>query len=338
MPYSPDPDLAAFLRRLPKTETHLHIEGALPWELLTRTAPDRFTTPPASWADDFRFADFAHFEKELLDMAFAFYSSPERYHEAAREVFRRLAEEENVRYVETSFASGMVEFAGLDGREVAQAIKAAAPPGMEARVFLGIHRNGYHDASRGFIEDSLDWPELDGYDLHGAETMVLEPWTGRFWEQARAAGKQTKAHAGEFSGPDGVARVLDELGVKRIQHGVRAAEDAHLLARMAREGVACDVCPISNVKLGVVTDMAAHPLPAMLAAGVLCTVSTDDPVSFGNRLHQEYAALAAAHGFGKRRLAEVAANGFRVALLAEDQRAAALAEIDRLLAEPETTP
>jgi len=330
MPYFPDPDLAKFLRGLPKTETHLHMEGALPWELLNGVAADRFGAPPASWGDQFRFPDFAHFEKELLEMAFAFFSSPDRYHEAAVAVFRRLAEEENVRYVETSFASGMVEFAQLDGQAVARAIKAATPPGMEVRVFLGIHRNGYHDTSRGFIEESLGWPELDGYDLHGTETLLLEPWTGGFWERARSAGKFTKAHAGEFSGPDGVARVMDELGVKRIQHGVRAAENAGLLARMAREGVACDVCPISNVKLGVVPDMAAHPLPVMLAAGLLCTVSTDDPISFGNRLHQEYTALAVVHGFNKGQLADLAANGFRVALLDENQRTARLGEIDRI--------
>ncbi len=326
-------DLRRFLRALPKTETHLHMEGALPWELLKAAAGDRFRSPPASWADDYRFADFAQFETELLDMAFAYFVSPERYHEAAAAVFRKLRDEENVRYVETSFASGMIEYAKLDARAVTQAIRDAAPEGMEVRVFMGIHHNGYHKGTRGFIEASLDWPELAGIDLHGTESFPLEPWTADLWERAGAAGKFTKAHAGEFCGPDFVARVIDELGVTRIQHGVRAVEDTALLERMARDSIACDVCPLSNVKLGVVADMAAHPLPRMLRAGVVCTVSTDDPISFGNRLSDEYIALAQVHGFGPAELAEVAANGFRVALLPEARRRAYVDEITRLAEE-----
>lgn len=326
-------NLTRFLDALPKTETHLHLEGALPWELLAAAAGDRFPSPPASWAEDYRFSDFAHFETELLAMAFAYFVSPERYHEAAAAVFRKLRDEENVRYVETSFASGMIEYAKLDGRAVARAIRDAAPEGMEVRVFMGIHHNGYHDGSRDFIEASLEWPELAGLDLHGTESSPLEPWTADLWSRARAAGKFTKAHAGEFCGPEFVARVIDELGVNRIEHGVRAAEDSALLKRMARDGIACDVCPLSNVKLGVVPAMADHPLPRMMRAGVVCTLSTDDPLSFGNRLSDEYLSLAKVHGFGPAELAEVAANGFRVALLPKACRRAFVDEIIQLTEE-----
>src|SRR5450755_4066488 len=103
-----DSSLAAFIQALPKTETHLHLEGALPFELLQRVRPD-FKQPPASWARDFKFRDFAHFETELLDMAFSWFTSPERYHEAAKLIFARHVAQ-NVQYVETSFASGVVEF------------------------------------------------------------------------------------------------------------------------------------------------------------------------------------------------------------------------------------
>ncbi len=333
MSFTIHPDLSVFIHRLPKTETHLHIEGALPWELLHALDSKRFSAPPASWEDDFRFTSFAHFEEELLRMALPFFTSVERYAQAAGVVLRRLFEEENVRYLETSFASGAIEFSKLDGQAVARAIKAAAPEGMEVRVFMGIHHNGYHGGSRSFIEASLEWPELDGIDLHGPETIPLEPWTADFWSRARAAGKMTKAHAGEFDGPDFVERVLGELGVKRIQHGVRAAESPALLERMASEGVVCDVCPISNVKLGVVPGFGAHPLPAMLQAGVRCTVSTDDPLSFGNRLHEEYLMLARIHGFTVSDLAGLAANGFEVALLDEAVKGKFLSEIEHLKTE-----
>lgn len=321
-------DLQAFIKRLPKTETHLHIEGALPWELLRALESKRFSAPPSSWADDFRFTSFAHFEEELLKMALPFFTSAERYGQAAEVILRRLFEEENVHYLEISFASGAIEFSRLDGQAVARSIKAAAPEGMNVRVFMGIHHNGYHKGSRSFIEASLEWPELDGIDLHGPETIPLEPWTADLWSRARAAGKVTKAHAGEFEGPEFVERVLDELGVTRIQHGVRAAENPALLERMASEGIVCDVCPISNVKLGVVPGFEAHPLPAMLRAGVRCTVSTDDPLSFGNRLHEEYLMLARTHGFTVSDLAGLAANGFQVALLDEAVKARFLSAIE----------
>src|SRR5262245_54142323 len=127
-----DRSLRDFIQSLPKTETHLHLEGALPFELLQRVRPE-FQSAPASWAGDYKFADFAHFERELLDMAFSWFTSPERYHEAAKIIFAGHVAQ-NVKYVETSFASGGVEFAGLDGKAVLDAIRAAVPPRLEVRI------------------------------------------------------------------------------------------------------------------------------------------------------------------------------------------------------------
>jgi adenosine deaminase len=333
MPYQPEPDLKAFLRRLPKTETHLHIEGALPWELLNTADPARFQSPPESWNDHYRFSSFADFERRLLEMACAWFTSPERYHEAALRVFRRLHREENVRYIETSFASGMVEFLGLDGEAVAQAIRQAAPPGVPVRVFMGIHHDGYTGRSRPFIEESLRWDSLDGLDLHGTETTPLEPWTADLWERARGAGKVTKAHAGEFAGPEFVWQVVEELGVRRIQHGVRAVESPRLVRHLRDIGAVLDVCPISNVKLGVVERMADHPIRELHAAGVTCTLSTDDPISFGNTLGEEYTALYQDLGFSLAELGELAANGFRNAIGEPGRMAGHVAEIEALVAE-----
>jgi adenosine deaminase len=311
MPYQPNGQLKEFLKRLPKTETHLHIEGALPWHLIHELDPKRFPSPPASWQDGYKFSDFAHFEGELLEMAGAWFTSPERYHEAAGIVFRQLQEEENVQYVETSFASGVIEFMDLDGKAVAEAIKAAAPPGLTVRMFMGIHHDGYTPRSKGFIEECLHWESLDGVDLHGTETTPLESWTADFWKRARDAGKQTKAHAGEFAGADFVWRVVDELGVTRIQHGIRSIEDPKLVQHLVNVGAVLDFCPISNVKLNVVEKMADHPMRQLFDAGIICTLSTDDPVSFGNSLTEEYVAIHDELDFTYAELGTIAANGFR---------------------------
>jgi adenosine deaminase len=325
---APASSLRAFIQALPKTETHLHLEGGLPFELLQRVRPE-FTRPPASWAPDFKYRDFAHFEGELLDMAFSWFTSPERYHEAARMIFaRQLAQ--NVKYAEVSSASGVIEFGGLDGRAVLGAIRAAVPAGLEVRVFLGIHHNGAGPKMRPVLEQALGWPDLAGVDLHGLESAPLEPWTAEYWTAARQAGKYAKAHAGEFMGADFVRRVLDELQPQRLEHGVRAVEDPALVAEIKRRGVALDVCPISNHKLMPGITLARHPIRTLFDAGVTVTVSTDDPLCFGNTLAGEYAALAEHCGFTRNELAQVARHGFAVALLPPGVRQKWVAEIDRL--------
>lgn len=318
-----------FIQRLPKTETHLHIEGALPWPLLCEANPGKYPHPPKSWDPGFRFCDFAHFEGELLGYAGDYFKSAERYHECAKAVFAsRVAA--NVKYVETSFASGCIDFMGLDGREVCEAIRAAVPTGLEVRIFIGIHHDGWTSKMAPVLEDALRWDCLDGIDLHGAEDVPLGEWAAPYWRRAREAGKFTKAHAGEFMGPVFVRRCVEELGVTRIQHGVRSVEDPDTVAMLSDCGVALDVCPISNVKLAVVPDFTSHPLRSLLDAGIVCTVSTDDPISFGNTLGDDYRMLAEELGFSRSDLARVARNGFELALVANEWKAPHLAAIDRM--------
>jgi adenosine deaminase len=322
-------DLKAFVQALPKTETHLHFEGALPFELLQRVRPE-FRQPPASWAPDFKFRDFAHFEVELLDMAFSWFTSAERYHEAAKLIFARHVAQ-NVKYVETSFASGVIEFGGLNGKEVLDAIRSAVPAGLEVRVFLGIHHNGAGPKMMPVLENALAWKELAGIDLHGTESFPMEPWSAPYWAAARQAGKYTKAHAGEFMGADFVRRILDELQPDRIEHGVRAVEDAAVVRELVRRRVALDVCPISNHKLMPGVTLANHPIRQLVDAGVKVTLSSDDPVSFGNCVSDEYVALAEHRGFSRRELVQLARNGFEVALLSDAQRNVWLGQLDGLL-------
>lgn len=319
-------DLRAFIQSLPKTETHLHFEGALPLELLRRVRPEFHKNPPASWAPDYKFRDFAHFDRELIDMAFSWFRSPEAYHEAGKLIFARHVAQ-NVRYVETSFASGVLEFLGLDGRAIIDAIRAAVPAGLEVRIFLGIHHDGMAGKMRSILEDAFTWPGLAGIDLHGAEYVPLDPWTADYWAAARRAGKYTKAHAGEFMGADFIRKILAELNPHRIEHGVRAGEDPALVAELARSGIGLDVCPISNHKLMPGVTLAAHPIRQLFDAGVKVTVSTDDPLSFGNSLTDDYVALAEHRGFTRAELTRLARNGFEVALLSEAQKQRWISEL-----------
>lgn len=324
---------SGFIGRLPKTETHLHIEGALPLELLREVAPERFSGgEPPWWSPGYRYPDFGAFEAGLLANAALWYTSPERYHQAARVIFDGLAAQ-NVRYVETSFHLPIGAIIGADPRDILDAIRSAAPSGLTVRVFAGMRRIDYTPALAPVIDSLHAWEHLAGVDLHGQERWPLEAWSAPVWRRVAEAGKVTKAHAGELAGASSVRTVVEQLGVRRVQHGVRAIEDPAVVELLLSRDVTCDTCPISNVMLGVVPTMAAHPLPRLLAAGVRCTVSTDDPFCFGNTLTDEYAALETEMQLSRAQLARVARNGFEVALMDDASRAACLAEIDTLAGE-----
>jgi adenosine deaminase len=325
-----DLTLQQFIQRLPKTETHLHIEGALPYELLQRLDPVKFAEPQACWAPDFKWPTFEDFEGHLIEHAVQWFTSPERYHEAAQLIFGRHLEQ-NVRYVETSFHAGIIEFLGIPGPEILSAIRSAAPEGLEVRVFMGMARDSYNEVLAPVLDACIHWEGLAGIDLHGVESLPLEAWTPKLWAKAREAGLETKAHAGEFGSAAHVREAIEQLGVRRVQHGVRAVEDPEVLQLAIDAGVTFDVCPISNVKLDVVGGMAGHPIREFFVRGLRCTVSTDDPFSFGNTVNDEYVALAQELGFSREELARLAKNGFEVASVDAATRAAWLAEVDALV-------
>ncbi|HEY5753389.1 MAG TPA: hypothetical protein VIT21_09585 [Chthoniobacterales bacterium] len=129
-----------------------------------------------------------------------------------------------------------------------------------------------------------------------------------------------------------VELTLDQLSVTRIEHGVRSVENPSTVARLIREGVTLDVCPISNVKLAVkgIPSMAAHPIRKLFDAGVSVTISSDDPFFFGNSLSEEYYALHQDLAFSKAELVTIAANGFKAALLPEHKKKQLLAELAAL--------
>jgi adenosine deaminase len=335
MPYRPSsPALADFVQRLPKTETHLHLDGACPFDLLEKHNPSKFSGPPPFWADDFRYTSFLEFMETFRHYCGDYFTSIDRIHAAAERVFATCFEQ-NCRYVETSLNFSLLLAVKEGGPEVLRAIRAAAPRGLELRIFGGMCHNDYKGALGELIEDSLSWPELDGIDLHGPEDWPVEDWTAGLWERARAAGKYTKSHAGEFMGAAFVDKILDELKPQRIEHGVRSAENPATVARLARTGVALDVCVISNVKLAVkgVPSIAGHPIRKLYDAGVTVTVNSDDPLFFGNRLSEEYYALHDELGFSLPELIKVAANGFKIALVPEHRKKAWLDELAGIAAE-----
>ena len=321
-----------FIESLPKTETHLHIEGAIPWELFVERFPGEFPGVPEFRQPGYRYDCFAHFESILIDHALRIIKEPSDYTEIARRIFQKHLDQ-NVRYVELSFHAGMIEFLQMPGKEIIEAIRSAVPPGLEVRIFMGMSRNSYSEYLCATLEDAVaNWDGLHGIDLHGPEDLPILDWVPRLWQVARANGRTLKAHAGEFGPAKNVASAVSKLGVKRIQHGIHASKDEEVMELLAGEGVTLDICPISNYKLRVFDQWENYPIREFMDRGIRCTISTDDPLSFANRLTDEYLALHREMNFSVSELAQLARAGFEVADLPENEKITHLSEIDRLLA------
>jgi adenosine deaminase len=312
---------------LPKTEMHLHIEGAISLNEYRKVAdvPADWTAP--GWAPNYRYETFKEFEDFILGYADNWFISPERYRESAKSLFeRKLAE--GVRYMECSFAGIVCQTKQLPIDEVVDAIQSVVPPGLEVRIFIGLHHDGWIPQTERSLTDLLSFDRLDGIDLHGPEGYPVRDWMLDYWPAARAAGKFTKAHAGELGGAWHVREAIEKLGVRRIEHGIRAIEDPEVLQLLIDHKVVLDVCPISNFKLKSVESYAKHPLSQLIAAGVVCTINTDDPFIFGNTIIDEFTVLATEAGFDTKSLLQLARNGFEHALVSDSLRQQMLEEFD----------
>ena len=323
-------DLSQFIRKIPKTETHLHIEGALPWSFLQEIDPVKYGEVPFFRESSFRYNNFTQFESILIDHALKVFKSAEDYFNVASSIFRK-AKEQNVRYLETSFHAGMIEFLQLPGKEILNAILSAIPEGLEVRVFLGMSRNAYTEFLGPRLEEAIEsWDGLTGIDLHGPEDLPIEQWTSPLWQKSAHRGLVLKAHAGEFGPASNIDHAISELNVRRIQHGVAARESESLINKISDLDVCLDMCPISNYKLRVVDDWTDHPLGLFLDKGIRCTISTDDPLSFNNSLEDEYFACVNKLGLPTEKLIEVAKNGFHVADLPQSKKQTFMQEIDQV--------
>ena len=320
-----------FIESLPKTETHLHIEGAIPWELFELRFPGEFPKVPKFRMPDFRYDDFQQFEKILISHALRVIKRPDDYAEVAKMLFAKQLSQ-NISYVELSFHAGMIEFLKIRGEDIIQAIRSVVPDGLEVRIFMGMSRDSYTSFLGPLLEEAVEnWEGLYGIDLHGPEGLPTQDWMPRLWSVANANGRILKAHAGEFGSAQNVKWAVEKLGVKRIQHGINASSDETVLDLLAEKGVVLDLCPISNYKLRVFDNWNDYPIRKFLKKGIRCTISTDDPFSFGNCLNDEYKYLVRYMDFSASEIAGIAKAGFDTADLHDYQKKESINQIDHLL-------
>jgi adenosine deaminase len=325
-----------FIRRLPKAELHLHIEGTLEpqmmFDLADRNGYELPFPDVASVAAAYKFKNLQSF-LDIYYQGAAVLQTPEDFHDLIGAYFDRAAAD-GVRHAEIFFDPQSHTERGVGFEVFMQGFRsgmadAEARHGITSSLILCFLRHLGGAAALATITEAE--PHLDGVVAVGLDSSELgyPPELYRdAYSHARELGLRAVAHGGEEGPPEYVIGALDELGVERVDHGVRSLEDPDLVDRLRRERIPLTVCPLSNVALRVVDRVADHPLPKMMEEGLLVSVNSDDPAYFGGYVGENYFALADDLGFGEQRLAMLAANSIESSFLDDQRKQEILAEIE----------
>jgi adenine deaminase len=333
-------DLPAFIAALPKAELHIHIEGSLEPELMFALAKRNRVEIPFASVEDVRAAYSFSNLQDFLDIYYqgaAVLRTEEDFRDLAVAYFDRAAADA-VTHAEIFFDPQTHTDRGIPFEVVMRGLlagmaEAEARHGLTSRLILCFLRHLEEEAAFATLREAEPWLDrIEAVGLDSSELGHPPEKFARVFAAAAERGLKRVAHAGEEGPPDYVVQALDLLHVDRIDHGNRALEDPALVRRLAESNMTLTVCPLSNLKLCGVRDMAEHPLDRMLAAGLRATVNSDDPAYFGGYVNDNYRAVAAARGLGRDDLATLARNSFLGSFLPEEEKAARIARLEAYVA------
>lgn len=310
-------DRPGIVQGLPKAELHIHVEGSLEPEMMWNLARRNGISLPYGSVDAIRRAyDFTCLQ-DFLDLYYAgmqVLKTEQDFFELADAYFRR-AERDNVGHIECFFdpqahlSRGVPLAYVMDG--LVHAARKARERGVSVSFILCFLRHLTEREAFRMLEDAVPYrAEFIGVGLDSTELGNPPSKFERVFAAARNEGLRLVAHAGEEGPPSYVWEALDVLGVERIDHGNRALEDPALVSRLRRDQVPLTVCPLSNLKLAVVEDLATHPLKRMLDLGLLVTVNSDDPAYFGGYINANFERIANALDLSPAELTALAENSF----------------------------
>ncbi|GHD92317.1 adenosine deaminase [Streptomyces naganishii] len=323
---------------LPKAELHLHVEGTLEPELAFELAARNGVKLPYADTDELREAYRFQDLQSFLDLYYELMAvlRTERDFEDLANAYLARAAAQGVRHAEIFFDPQAHTSRGVEMGTVVEGLwrslgRSVENHGVSTRLIMCFLRDRSAESAMRTLEDAR--PHLGrivGVGLDSAEVGHPPVKFREVYEAAAALGLRRVAHAGEEGPPEYIGQALDVLGVERVDHGLRCVEDPALVERLVRERVPLTLCPLSNVRLRTVDTLAAHPLPAMLDAGLMCTVNSDDPAYFGGYAGDNFDAVRTTLGLSEERLRELARNSFLASFLEDDEelRQRYLAEVE----------
>jgi len=328
---------------LPKAELHMHLEGSLEPETILRLARRNGVALSFASAEELRAAYEFDNLQTFLDLFYAGLTvmvTEQDFYEVTREYLDRAAADgvchaELYVSVQGHVRRGVTVDTLMAG--IARAFEEGRRElGVSASMIFGLQRQRPLEEAEAAFDAFLAagrWTHLvSAIGMGGPEVGFPGARFRPLYDRARALGWKTTCHAGEEGGPEAVREVLDNLGVDRIDHGVRAFEDAALTRELVERGMTLTVCPLSNVRLKVVDRMENHPLAAMLRAGLKVTVNSDDPPYFGGYVAANFRAARDALGLSDAELIRLARNSIEGAFLPGAEIGALLEAFDARVA------
>ena len=330
-----------FIRSLPKTELHVHIEGTLEPDMMFELSERHGHYLPYESVEATRaaytFNDLQSF-LELYYMGAGVLQTKQDFYELMYAYLER-ASRDGVRHAEVFFdpqthtQRGIGFDSFMDGFREAIA-DASRSVGISVDLIMCFLRHlGGDEALKTLAEAE---PHLEGVTAVGLDSSEVGFPPELFveaYDRARKLGLRAVAHAGEEGPPAYVWGALDTLGVERIDHGLRSLEDPDLVDRLRREQMPLTICPLSSVALKVVERLEDHPIPTMVEAGLLVSANSDDPAYFGGYIGDNYAALTGSLGFDAADLAMIARNSIVSSFLSAERKAELVGEVDSVVAE-----
>lgn len=332
-------DMEAFIRRLPKAELHLHLEGTILPATLVELS-QRHDASPLTLAEAekiYQFTDFSGFMDAFRAIT-RLLTGPEDYELAAWRMCQRLVEQ-GVVHAEVYISVGVI----YHWREHAEGVVEPIFAGLErarqrAERELGLSLYWIFDAVRHFTVPEAERVFLKAAELRPAHPSIIgiglggderqrgsEPFHEMYAEAAKAGLRLTN-HAGETTPASAIWEALS-IGSERIGHALSAVEDESLLDELKARHIPLELNPTSNVRTGVCPSFAAHPLRRYFDAGLLVTLNSDDPAFFGSDIANEYLLAHTQQGFTREELRQLAANSFAASFLPESEKAHRLAQI-----------
>ncbi len=332
-----------WIRLLPKAEVHLHLEGCVPLDAVGLDDPGRagVELDPETGAP--RFRDLAEF-LVFLDRSCASVTRDDQVEQIAYEIAARAASD-GVGHADAIFNPTHWPAWRSDlGRFVARLDSGFAGGEVDHGVTTGLCLSLTRTQPPAESVELVDWllgarpARVVALSVDGDEEAAGRT-AARFaplFERARRAGLHTCAHAGESSGAEGVRDAVEILGAERVDHGIRAVEDPALVGELAARAVPLDVCPTSNVRLGVVASLTVHPIERLRTAGVPVSVNTDDPLLFGTSVAGEYTRCARTFEWDRAVLGAVARTSIESSFAPPERKRELRSELDRFLAQTGT--
>jgi len=323
----PMSSVAEFIRRLPKAELHLHLEGTITPSTMVELSRrhDAAPIPPAEAEALYRFTNFSGFINAFRAVT-RLLATPEDYELAAWRMMQRLAEQ-GVVHAEVFISVGVIYMWRNHDPECFEPIfeglerarrRAAEELGLSVYwIFDAVRHFSVPEAERVFrkaAEMRASHPSIVAIGLGGDERLAgSEPFRALYAE-AREAGLRLTNHAGETTGSEAIREALS-IGSERIGHALSAAQDPELMQELRLRSIPLELNPTSNVRTGVCASFAAHPLRRYFDSGLLVTLNSDDPAFFGSDVLNEYVLAATEQGFTRDELRQLASNSIRASFL-----------------------